>query len=668
MAERQPSKLNVAGSTPVARFRGPSRGSSFVVAMERAARECGLLKGAPPDPASLFALHEAVFARLRNERPSVASPFRSTTNAESFLSLAAEAWQAEGECADIGAAYERLLGIAPEASGGARGGATARTTRGAFYTPWAVIDHLLDVALEPALDEAEAAAQSPAARERAILAVRVCDPACGTGRFLLGAARRIARRVAAARATADSTNPVGRSPDSVPEGALEVVIRACVVGADIDPVAAALCRMNLSLACGAGGPTPDELAPQIGVCDAVLDPSPILAALGGREAQAHVVLGNPPFLNQLGAATAYPRERAAALRRRFGAAVGGYADGAGAFLLLGLSLIREGGRVAMIQPLSFLAAADARALRDEIADRGALEACWVCPTQAFDAGVLTCAPVIRAGKAAPGAPRITVGESFRPVAPEEGALIHAAARDSWSHLLAHAMGAPRAEARLGATLIGDVARATADFRDQYYGLRGAIVEDDSLAGRDRSRFPRLITTAMLDPGRCAWGERPIRALGAAWRAPRVDLDALARDPEMASWARARLVPKVLLATQTKVLEAWLDEAGDCLPLVPIITITAPKIGDLRRLASALGSPQLTALAYRKRAGAALSAHAIRLSASDVLALPLEPTDVETGPGLDEWWRDRVGGGTRKARSPGSAVALASRARPQHAEP
>lgn len=668
MAERQPSKLNVAGSTPVARFRGPSRGTSFVAAMARAARECGLLECAAPDPASLFALHEAVFARLRNARPSGASPFRSTPNAESLLSHAAEAWRAEGERADIGAAYERLLGIAPEASIGVRGGASARTTRGAFYTPWGVIDHLLDLALEPSLDEADASAQSPAARERALLAIRVCDPACGTGRFLLGAARRIARRVAAARADAGAANPVGRPSNHVPERVLEDVIRACVVGADIDPVAAALCRMNLSLACGARGPTPDDLAPRVGVCDAVLDPSPILAALGGPEARAHVVLGNPPFLNQLGVATTHPRERAAALRRRFGVAVGGYADGAGAFLLLGLSLIREGGRVAMIQPLSFLAATDARALRDEIADRGALEACWVCPTQAFDAGVLTCAPVIRAGKASAGAPRITVGELFRRVAPEVGASIVLAGRDSWSHILAHAMGAPRAEARPGAALIGDVARATADFRDQYYGLRGAIVEDDDLAGRDRSRFPRLITTAMLDPGRCAWGERPVRALGAAWRAPRVDLDALARDPEMASWARARLVPKVLLATQTKVLESWLDEAGDCLPLVPIITITAPTIGDLRRIVSALGSPRLTALAYRRRAGGALSAHAIRLSASDVLALPLEPADVETGPGLDEWWRGRTGEGATKTRSTAAAAALASRTKPQHAEP
>jgi len=75
--------------------------------------------------------------------------------------------------------------------------------------PPALVDCLLDSALEPVLDAAVQRGgqasrnqkNSGAATEvaRALLAVTVCDPACGSGSLLVAAADRIARRVAEAR-------------------------------------------------------------------------------------------------------------------------------------------------------------------------------------------------------------------------------------------------------------------------------------------------------------------------------------------------------------------------------------------------------------------------------------------------------------------------------------
>jgi hypothetical protein len=75
--------------------------------------------------------------------------------------------------------------------------------------PQAVVDCLLDSALEPVLDAAVQRGGTAAKRRknagddaevaRALLAVTVCDPACGSGSLLIAAARRIARRVAEAR-------------------------------------------------------------------------------------------------------------------------------------------------------------------------------------------------------------------------------------------------------------------------------------------------------------------------------------------------------------------------------------------------------------------------------------------------------------------------------------
>ena len=86
-------------------------------------------------------------------------------------------------------------GASPSPSGGEAKG-NARKTTGSYYTPDSLVQTLLDSALDPVLDRAEAEADDPA---EAMLSVTVIDPACGSGHFLLGAARRMATRVALAR-------------------------------------------------------------------------------------------------------------------------------------------------------------------------------------------------------------------------------------------------------------------------------------------------------------------------------------------------------------------------------------------------------------------------------------------------------------------------------------
>ena len=83
---------------------------------------------------------------------------------------------------------------------------------------------------------------------------------------------------------------------------------------------------------------------------------------------------------------------------------------------------------------------------------------------------------------------------------------------------------------------------------------------------------------------------------------------------------------MLLATQTKVLEAIVDPTGQLLPSVPVITITA-KPEHLYRLGALLVSPPVTLVAAQRHLGAALSSDALKLSAKEVLELPL-PDDME----------------------------------------
>ena len=83
------------------------------------------------------------------------------------------------------------------------------------------------------------------------------------------------------------------------------------------------------------------------------------------------------------------------------------------------------------------------------------------------------------------------------------------------------------------------------------------------------------------------------------------------------------MPKLLVATQTPVLEVLPDEAGVLLPSVPVITVV-PKTISLWHAAALLTGPALTAWAAARHLGASLSTSALKLSARQIADLPLPP--------------------------------------------
>jgi hypothetical protein len=115
-----------------------------------------------------------------------------------------------------------------------------RKESGTYYTPTSLVECLLDSALDPLLDQA-CAHPSPAERVAALLDITVCDPACGSGHFLVAAARRIAKRIAAEQ----TGEP--EPPDSVVRAALRRVTGRCIYGVDVNPMAAELARVALCL-------------------------------------------------------------------------------------------------------------------------------------------------------------------------------------------------------------------------------------------------------------------------------------------------------------------------------------------------------------------------------------------------------------------------------------
>jgi hypothetical protein len=142
---------------------------------------------------------------------------------------------------ELGSVYESLLELHPEVDAEAGhfslsvAAGHERKTTGSYYTPHALVQSLLETALDPVLEEA---AKSPNP-EAAILALTVCDPATGSGHFLIAAAHRIARRLASVRTGDEEPSPKAM------HRALRDVIGRCLYGVDVNPMAVELCKVSL---------------------------------------------------------------------------------------------------------------------------------------------------------------------------------------------------------------------------------------------------------------------------------------------------------------------------------------------------------------------------------------------------------------------------------------
>jgi hypothetical protein len=159
-------------------------------------------------------------------------------------SLARVNWRDMGP-EELGSVYESLLELTPQIAKDGRqfafatGGETkgnARKTTGSYYTPDSLVQVLLDGALEPVI--ADTIAKNPGNAVEALLGLSIVDPACGSGHFLLAAARRLAAHVARLHAN-------GTPAAAEYRHALRQVVGRCIFGVDLNPMAVELCKVGL---------------------------------------------------------------------------------------------------------------------------------------------------------------------------------------------------------------------------------------------------------------------------------------------------------------------------------------------------------------------------------------------------------------------------------------
>ncbi|PJF20696.1 MAG: restriction endonuclease, partial [Phototrophicales bacterium] len=175
---------------------------------------------------------------------------------------------------ELGSVYESLLELHPQINVPARrfslatAGGNERKTTGSYYTPTSLINVLLDSTLDPVLEEAMKHG------EDAILDLKICDPACGSGHFLIAAANRMAKALAFIRTGEEEP------PPSAIQKAKRDVISHCIYGVDINPMAVELCKVNLWMESMDPGKPLSFLDHRIQVGNSLLGTTPKLMAEG----------------------------------------------------------------------------------------------------------------------------------------------------------------------------------------------------------------------------------------------------------------------------------------------------------------------------------------------------------------------------------------------------
>jgi len=171
----------------------------------------------------------------------------------------------------LGAVYESVLDYEPAFADARRNrivlrrGGDARKSSGSFYTPQTITDYVVRRTLHPLVD---------AAGSERILALRVVDPAMGSGAFLVSACRYLARAYERALVDEGALHE-GDIDESDRATFRRLVAQRCLFGVDLNPTAVQLARLSLWLATLSAGKPLTFLDHHLACGNSLLGASPV---------------------------------------------------------------------------------------------------------------------------------------------------------------------------------------------------------------------------------------------------------------------------------------------------------------------------------------------------------------------------------------------------------
>ncbi len=486
-----------------------------------------------------------------------------------------------------------------------------RRSTGAYYTPPTLIEPILEHALAPVLVERVCSRlgwaslqpidqwtkESRQLASDTLLDLRVLDPSCGPGLFLLAVGQWLTRQLLLIRFGLDQPTP----PEH--QRARQEIAGRCLFGIDIDPSAIGAAQLMLD----------HWVHPE----DPMEDPHHLLVAdaleLGERtwsDQSFDIVIGNPPFANAIekevdGAIQSAKRSRSDSF-----ADLGGTADLAYYFLARSHELARSDGAVGFVLPRAFLATRSSLPLRQRLRQERP-PAMIFAPSDPFlfpGANIFVCAVVLRQTKVC-----LAGMDRLEPIS--------IASDNWWSELVGSSVPIDASTPRVADHFEIFASMTTGMAYDLLPFLREAT-------SREISHPPpngpmRLLTTGLIEPNQCDWGKKRCRYLKQTFDHPVIDV----RESNALPYLRARLKrvarPKVIVAGLSLRVEAFLDEQGTDAGAVSTYTIVDrdDNIDRLRRLTDYLNSDDATQRLRSELGATALGGGRITLTKSFLAHLP-----------------------------------------------
>jgi SAM-dependent methyltransferase len=448
-----------------------------------------------------------------------------------------------------------------------------RKSTGAYYTPPELIQLLLSHALPPTS-----------------FPLKILDPACGPGDFLLAAHHRAPA--------------------------------AHLFGIDINPTALAQCQASLHHS---------EFSIQnstLAQADALLSPPPFL-----QPQSFDLILGNPPYVNAIeGNLTANYKSR---LRPLF-PNIKGAADLAHYFLDQATRLVRTGGRIAFVLPRAILNSPAAARLRANLPT-------WLKPNLIYaperhdffpGAAIFICLLILgpdelcqistdpNPATATFHSITITNNNWWLAISPLPGTPGEGWGEGLTPSSVLHPPSSSSSPPTLGAHFQLSASMTTAD----AYDLIPHLIDDPHAPG------PKLITTGLIEPRQCLWGQAPCRYLKKDYQHPRLTLSPNLTH-SLATRAQNAKRPKILLAGLAKKIEAFLDPTGQYIGAVSTYSIYHPQdnLQALDQLLNHLLSPPTTQHLIHHLGANALRGKHITLKKQFLQSLPLPQTFLTSVP-------------------------------------
>lgn len=298
----------------------------------------------------------------------------------------------------LGETYEFLLDHSPSLDPEYRlehiGRGRGRRSRGSYYTPGYVVDHILDQALGPIVhpDGSHRLASDE------ILAIGVIDPAMGSGNFLISAVEYLAAAYIDAL-----TREAKRCGEVMADELAEyraMVAEHCVHGVDLDPIAVEIARMSLLIESRLSQPTVSALREHLRCGDSLAQPRT-------GDGDFDVVIGNPPYIASYSRESVRMPESVKATHSASSRSLSGRVNTFPMFVERGLDLLSPGGMLSLLLPKPMLLMSAYRPLRRMLVPE-CLQSVTLCPDDVFkDAHVASV--VITARKHGGGMPPASIG-------------------------------------------------------------------------------------------------------------------------------------------------------------------------------------------------------------------------------------------------------------------